>query len=317
MDQPRTRFPVSPDRIEAVRRFNRFHTRLVGALNEHLLESGYSLPQARIIYELASLRGGEKITAADLGQRLGMDAGYLSRLISGLEKDWLVARTPAPANAKKLLLALTGNGEALAKKLNAASAGEVAELLAPLNEAEQEALVGAMTRIKRLLGPAPSGPAIVLRDPEPGDLGWVVHRQGFLYGKEYGWDWTFEGLLGAIVGKYVETHDPSCERCWIAEMDGEVAGSVFVVRADDADTAKLRMLYVEPWARGHGLGRRLVDEAIRFARARGYKKMVLWTNDILTAARRIYEQSGFVLVSEEPHRSYGKDLVGQYWEKDL
>ncbi|MAS06864.1 MAG: MarR family transcriptional regulator [Ahrensia sp.] len=316
MDQPQTRFPVSPARIDAVRRFNRFHTRLVGALDEHLLESGYSLPQARIVYELASLRGGEKITAADLGLRLGMDAGYLSRLIAALEKDWLVARTPAPTNAKKLLLALTSNGEALAEKLNAASAGEVAELLAPLNEAEQMALVGAMARIKGLLGPAPSDPAIVLRDPEPGDLGWVVHRQGFLYGKEYGWDWTFEGLLGAIVGKYVETYDPSCERCWIAEMDGEIAGSVFVVR-EDAETAKLRMLYVEPCARGHGLGRRLVDEAIRFARARGYKKMVLWTNDILTAARRIYEQSGFTLISEEPHRSYGKDLVGQYWEKAL
>lgn len=315
MNKPQDRFPVSQDRIGAMRRFNRFHTRLVGALDEQLLESGYSLPQARLVYELAST-DGEAPTAADLGQRLGMDAGYLSRLIKGLEKDGLLTRTPSPANAKKLLLTLTGDGRALAGRLNEASAGEVADLLSPLNDTEQDALVGAMARIERLLGDAPADATIVLRDPEPGDLGWIVHRQGFLYGKEHGWDWTFEGLLAEIVGKYVETRDPACERCWIAEMDGEIAGSVFVVRADK-NTAKLRMLYVEPWARGHGLGRRLVDEAIRFAKARGYGKMVLWTNDILTAARRIYETAGFTLVSEEPHQSYGKDLVGQYWEREL
>lgn len=310
-------FPVSADRIGAVREFNRFHTRLVGALNEHLLDSGYSLPQARIIYELAKSRRGEPPSAADLGQLLGMDAGYVSRLLKGLEIDGLIARRSSPRHAKRLLLKLTDAGEALALQLAEDSSREVAQMLAPLNDAEQSALTGAMARIERLLGSAPSDAAIVLRDPEPGDLGWVVHRQGFLYGKEYGWDWTFEGLLGQIVGQYVETYVPARERCWIAEMDGEIAGSVFVVRGDEEETAKLRMLYVEPFARGQGLGRRLVEDAIRFARARGYKKMVLWTNDILTAARRIYETTGFTLVNEEPHRSYGKDLVGQYWQKDL
>lgn len=316
MDQVAPVFPVPEERIEAVRAFNRFHTRLVGALNEHLLGSGYPLPQARILHELASLDGGETVSAADLGQRLDMDAGYLSRLLSGLERDGAIARKPAPDNARKLLLSLTAKGRTLYRRLDSASAKQVAGLLAPLANSEQAALVGAMTRIERLLGEATPDITIVLRDPEPGDLGWVVHRQGFLYGKEYGWDWTFEGLLGEIVGQYVATHDPLRERCWIAEIDGEIAGSILVVTGDET-TAKLRMLYVEPWARGHGLGRRLVEEAIRFARARGYGRIVLWTNDILTAARRIYEVTGFRLVGEEPHHSYGKDLVGQVWEKDL
>lgn len=316
MNQDTPAHPVPADRIAAVRRFNRFHTRLVGALNEHLLESGYALPQARVVYELGQAGSKPGIAAAELGRELDMDAGYLSRLLAGLERDGLIARRPAPQNAKRLLLSLTEAGDALFRRLDAASAREVTDLLGPLAESEQKALVGAMTRIRTLLDPTPDDATIVLRDPEPGDLGFVVHRQGFLYGKEYGWDWTFEGLLGGIVAQFVETYDPARERCWIAEMDGAVAGSVFVVRADD-QTAKLRMLYVEPTARGHGLGRRLVEEAIRFARARGYTKMVLWTNDILVAARRIYETTGFTLVSEERHHSYGKDLVGQYWEKPL
>ena len=314
MQRKPPQFPVPSERIDAVRGFNRFHTRLVGALNEHLLDSDYSLPQARVIYELGRARA--PLSATDIGRALGMDAGYLSRLIAGLEKDGILERRPAPQNAKRLLIALTDRGRELFRSLEAASTREVASLLSPLSDREQAELVGAMARIKWLLGNSPSESMIILREPEPGDLGWVVHRQGFLYGKEYGWDWTFEGLLGEIVGKFVETYDPGRERCWIAERDGEIAGSVFVVREDD-DTAKLRMLYVEPSARGHGLGRRLVEEAARFARARGYKKMVLWTNDILVAARRIYEATGFELVSEEPHHSYGKDRVGQYWAREL
>ena len=311
-----TATPVPADRVETVRRFNRFHTRLVGALNEGLLESDFSLPQARILYEIDKAQPGQSVSAAALGRFLSLDPGYLSRLIAGLEKQGLLLRTPAPDNARRLLLSLTPKGQAAAAGLDAASAAEVTGLMEKLSDSEQHQLVGAMQKMLRLLDSGGDAATFVLRDPEPGDLGWVVHRQTVLYHREYGFDWTFEAMIAGIVAEFARTFDPQSERCWIADRDGEVAGSVFVVR-EDAATAKLRMLYVEPSARGLGLGRRLVDECIRFARARGYRRMVLWTNDVLHAARRIYQATGFELVDEEPHRSFGQDLVGQTWSRTL
>ncbi|GKX34446.1 MAG: GNAT family N-acetyltransferase [Rhizobiaceae bacterium MnEN-MB40S] len=307
---------VSAEDVAAVRRFNRFHTKLVGALNDRLLSSDFSLPQMRVLYEIANAPAGGRVTAADLGRDLGLDAGYLSRLVTGLEKQELLSRVPSPDNAKRLDLELTEKGRTTFAKLNAASATEVADLLGKLIPAEQRQLVGAMRRIERLLGADGQERIFILRDPEPGDLGYVIHRQTLLYTTEYGWDWTFEALLGEIVSKFITKFDPAWDRCWIAEIEGEIVGSVFVTRDDD-QTAKLRMLYVEKSARGMGLGRRLVDECIRFAKARGYSRMVLWTNDILLSARRIYEAAGFTLYEEEPHHSFGKDLVGQMWERDL
>lgn len=302
--------------IAAVRRFNRFHTRLVGALNEHLLASDYSLPQVRVLYEIANAEEDRSPSARELGEVLRMDTGYLSRVVSGLEGDGLIARTPSADNAKRLALTLTAEGRRVFAGLNTASAEEVVGLLAPLSEAERGQLVGAMHRIRRLLGDAPAKRAFVLRDPEPGDLGWIAHRQGLLYAREYGWDWTFEALVAEIVGQFAKEFIPGRERCWVAEMESEVVGSVFVVRQDH-ETAKLRLLYVDPAARGLGLGRRLVDECLGFARGAGYRRIVLWTNDVLVSARRIYEATGFSLIEEEPHRSFGQDLVGQVWGRDL
>ena len=307
---------VSADHIAAVRRFNRFHTRLVGALNESMLTSEYTLPQVRILYEVANAPGGQPVSAAKLRRDLALDAGYLSRLIAGLEKKGLLVRTPAPDNAKRLLLTLTDDGKAVFADLNAMSAAEVATLLSDLSEGEQRQLVGAMDRVRRLLGNDDGDRTFLLRDPHPGDLGWVAHRQAVLYAREYGWDWTFEALVSEIIGRFVNDFDAARERCWIAESEGEIVGSVFVVSEDDV-TARLRMLYVEPTARGLGLGRRLVEECIRFARTKGYHRMVLWTNDNLDAARRIYETTGFSLDDEKPHFSFGKQLVGQTWSRDL
>ncbi|WP_293720225.1 bifunctional helix-turn-helix transcriptional regulator/GNAT family N-acetyltransferase [Stappia sp.] len=307
---------VRDGEIAAVRQFNRFHTRLVGALNEHLLASRFSLAQSRILHEVASAPAASPPSARELGEALRMDAGYVSRLLSGLEADGLVQRTPSPENGKRLALSLTEQGREVYATLDAASAAEVAALLDPLQEGERALLTGAMTRIRRVLGDLPDTRTFVLREPRPGDLGFVIHRQATLYAKEYGFDWTFEGLLSEITGKFVKDFDPSGERCWIAEMEGEVVGSVFVVR-QDAQTAKLRMLYVDPAARGRGLGRSLVEECLRFAADCGYKRMVLWTNDNLVAALRIYQATGFELLEQERHHSFGQDLVGQIWGRDL
>jgi DNA-binding MarR family transcriptional regulator/GNAT superfamily N-acetyltransferase len=304
---------VPPERIAAVRRFNRFHTRLVGALNEGLLASPYPLPQVRVLYEVAHDEG---VFATDLARRLNINPGHLSRLLSSLEAAGLVSRAPSADNGKRLALRLTDKGRETFAGLNAASAREVADLLSPLSEPDQRQLVGAMETIERLLGKPSEDTTFVLRDPVPGDMGWIVHRQATLYTHEYGWDWTFEALVSRIVSDFITNFDPDRERCWVAEREGEIVGSVFVVRQDD-DVAKLRMLYVEQSARGLGLGRRLVDECLRFARAKGYKRLVLWTNANLVAARRIYETAGFRLIEEEPHHSFGHDLIGQIWERDL
>lgn len=302
--------------IAAVRRFNRFHTRLVGALDERLLGSEFSLPQMRVLYEIAEARKDAPRSASDLAAALRMDAGYLSRLVAGLEADGLVMRNVSRANARRLALWLSPSGRRAMDRLAAASAAEVAALLAPLSAAERRELVGAMARVRRLLGDGETERAFVLRGPEPGDLGMIVHRQAVLYAREYGWDWTFEALAAGIVADFGKRHPPERERAWVAERGGEIVGSVFVLRQDD-DTAKLRLLYVDSGARGLGLGRRLVDESLRFARAAGYRRMALWTNDVLVSARRIYEAAGFILEDEAPHRSFGKDLIGQTWGRAL
>ena len=299
------------DLAERVRRFNRFHTRLVGALDEHLLESPYSLTGARILYELAHRPA---LTASELGRELDLDAGYLSRIIAGFERDGLLVRKRSASDARASGLQLTRKGRTAAQRLDDASRTQVMAMLARLPEAEQQRLVDAMGRIEALLGERRS--SWLLRDPRPGDMGWIVHRQAVLYAEEYGWNAEYEALVAEIVARYVRELDPARERCWIAEKDDAVVGSVFVVRQDDT-TAKLRLLYVDPCARGLGIGARLVDECLRFARRVGYRRMVLWTNSVLTGARRIYDRAGFCLVEETPHHSFGKDLVGQVLARDL
>lgn len=315
--------PASPEvraeHIDAVRRFNRFHTRLVGALGQRVLASSYSLPQIRVLYEIAHAPAGDPPAAGQLAGQLGLDAGYLSRLLAGLQADGLIQRAPAPGHARRQVLSLTPKGQRVVTKLEAASAEQVRGLLAALSPADQAALVDAMGRVRRLLGDAPDDRVVILRDAVPGDLGWIIHRQAVLYTREYGWDRSFETLVAEIVGQFGRSEPaatPGRQRCWVAEREGEVIGSVFVVPKDET-TAQLRLLYVDPSARGLGLGRRLVDECLRFAREAGYRRMVLWTNDVLVSARRIYQAAGFTLMEEERHHAFGKDLVGQYWGRDL
>jgi DNA-binding MarR family transcriptional regulator/GNAT superfamily N-acetyltransferase len=301
-------------RVDAVRRFTRFYTQHIGVLHRHLLESPFSLTEGRVLYELAH---HETAGAKELAGELGLDAGYLSRILKGFENRGLVERRRSASDGRAADITLTLAGQQAFAQINARSRAEVAAMLEPLSEAEQAALVAALETAQRLLGARlPRRVPYILRPPQPGDFGWIVHRHGALYAQEYGWDETFEALVAKIVADFVESYDPRRERCWIAEKDGEVVGSAFVVRESDA-VAKLRLVYVEPKARGLGIGQRLVAEAIRFARQQGYGKLTLWTNDILVSARRIYEGAGFRLVKEEPHRSFGHDLVGQFWELDL
>lgn len=299
------------DRAESVRRFNRFYTRRIGVLQEHLLDSEFSLTEVRMLYELAHRPA---ITSTDLCRELGLNAGYVSRVIAGFEKKGLIVKARSQTDARVSELQLTEKGRATFAPLNDASRSEVVAMLEQLPESAQQQLVDAMGQIQGLLGELSSN--YLLRDPLPGDLGWIVHRHGVLYAQEYGWNAEFEALVAEIVAKYVREFDPHSDRCWIAEKDCRVVGSVFVVRHDDA-TAKLRLLYVEPSARGLGIGHRLVDECLRFARSAGYRKMMLWTNSVLVDARRIYERAGFQLVEEEAHHSFGKDLIGQTWAVDL
>ncbi|WP_114943682.1 bifunctional helix-turn-helix transcriptional regulator/GNAT family N-acetyltransferase [Microvirga calopogonii] len=302
------------EQIEKVRGFNRFYTRHIGLLNEGLLESAFSLTEARVLYELAH-RG--PVTAADLRRELGLDAGYLSRLLKRFDAKGLLRRSPSKDDGRQSLLSLTEKGFVAFAPLNQASAVQVAAMLAELSVGERERLVQAMSTVERLVGGGPkSDPSYSLRPHRIGDIGWIAHRQGLLYAQEYGWDETFEALVAEIAAAFVKNFDPRWERCWIAERNEEIVGSVFLVRSSD-EVAKLRLLYVEPSARGLGVGRRLVGECIGFAKAKGYKTLTLWTNDVLVAACSIYRAAGFRLVKEEAHRSFGKDLVGQTWELDL
>jgi DNA-binding MarR family transcriptional regulator/N-acetylglutamate synthase-like GNAT family acetyltransferase len=303
------------DRIAAVRHFNRIFTWQLGVLREGLLHSPYSLTEARILFELAH---DDNLTASDLCRELGLDAGYLSRILAALEKQGLIDKVRSQVDGRQRLLHLTPDGKDAFALLDSRSCEEVAEMLSDLSEQEQQRLLKAMQTIENVLGKKGfkfSAPYI-LRSHEPGDMGWITHRHGVLYAEEYGWDGRFEALVAQIVADFVNNYNPRKERCWIAEMDGEIIGSVFVVR-DSETVAKLRLLLVEPKARGLGLGTRLVQECIRFARRSGYQKLMLWTNSVLVAARHIYEKTGFELVAQEEHHSFGCDLVGETWELSL
>ena len=305
---------VSADRIEAVRHFNRWYTQQVGALRGDLLATPYPLPQARVLFELAHRDG---VTAADLAATLGLDRSYLSRLLAGLEKKGLVLRARDKADARRQSLALTAAGRRAFADLDRRSRDEVRAILAPLAPERERRLLGAMAAIEHVLGAGEiTEVSFTLRAHEPGDLGWVVSRHGALYAREYGWDASFEALVAEIAAKFLREFDPARERAWIVERDGERVGCVFVV-GESASVAKLRMLLVEPDARGLGLGRRLVAECLRFARSVGYRELVLWTNDVLHAARRLYVEAGFTLVGEQRHTSFGHPLVGQTWSLDL
>jgi DNA-binding MarR family transcriptional regulator/GNAT superfamily N-acetyltransferase len=302
------------ERIATVRRFNRFYTRKIGVLAERLLNSPFSLAEARVLYELA-LR--EPATATELRQELGLDPGYLSRILAGFARRGLVSRASSETDRRQSHLSLTQTGRAAFAPLDARSRDEIGRLLASLPEPDQGRLVAAMEQVERLLGasPAPKVPYL-LRPPAPGDIGWVISRHGALYAKEYGFDQTFEALVGEIAAKFITEFDPKRERCWIAERDGEPVGSAFLVKGSDR-TAKLRLLLVEPSARGLGIGARLVAECIRFARQSGYQEITLWTQSVLVAARHIYQAAGFRLMRSEPHHSFGQDLVGETWDLAL
>jgi DNA-binding MarR family transcriptional regulator/GNAT superfamily N-acetyltransferase len=297
-----------------VRRFNRFYTRQIGLLGAGYLQSPFSLTQVRVLYELAHR---DRPTAAGLSKDLGLDPGYLSRILQGFRKSGLIARERSRTDGRQSHLSLTEKGQAAFAPLNARSHDDIGVMLGELRTGEQDRLVDAMHTIEGLLGAEREhkGPYL-LRPHQPGDMGWIVHRHGVLYAREYGWDEEFEALVASIVARFIKNLDPKRERCWIAEKDGEIVGSVFVVQRSKT-VAQLRLLLVEPKARGLGIGSRLVDECIRFAREKGYRKLTLWTNDVLHAARRIYERAGFQLVKEEAHHSFGHDLVGQNWELKL
>ena len=305
-----------PDPVAAVRRFNRFYTRQLGLLDEGLLRSPFSLTEVRVLYEIAHRTAP---TASVVGQELGLDAGYLSRILLRLRRAGLVSATPAAADRRQRLLALTPRGRRTFGALDARSSREVAVLLGRLTPAARGQLLRSLGRVERVLaspGGAPASARTVLRAPAPGDLGWVVQRHGELYAAEYDWNEEFETLVAGIVAQFAARHDPRRERAWIAELDGARAGSVFLVRQAD-EVAKLRLLLVEPWARGHGLGHALVRACIDFAREAGYQKLTLWTNSLLDAARRIYQQAGFRQVASERHHSFGHDLVAETWELPL
>jgi DNA-binding MarR family transcriptional regulator/GNAT superfamily N-acetyltransferase len=301
-------------RVAAIRRFNRFYTQQIGVLKEGLLDSPFSLTESRVLYELAHR---ERPTATELVKDLGLDAGYLSRILRGFEKRRLLSRTPSKADGRQSLLALTKQGQRAFAPLQARSRDEIGAMLQKLPADDRGRLTEAMHTIERLLGARPEQKApYLLRPHHSGDMGWVVHRHAVLYAQEYGLDEEFEALVAEIVAKFIRHFDPDKERCWIAEQEGENVGSVFIVKQSPT-VAKLRLLLVEPKARGLGLGARLVDECIQFARRTGYRKITLWTNSVLLSARHIYRAAGFRMIHEERHHSFGQDLIGETWELKL
>ncbi|MFZ0298475.1 MAG: bifunctional helix-turn-helix transcriptional regulator/GNAT family N-acetyltransferase [Candidatus Sulfotelmatobacter sp.] len=306
---------VSSARIAAIRRFNRFYTRHLGLLDEGFLSSSLSLTQMRVLYELANR---EQSTAAELCDALGLDPGYLSRILSSFEKDRLLDKKESPKDTRQILLALTKKGRKVFEPLNARSDEQVRGILSELSPAKQDGLLHSMQTIESVLAPGTSGTtSYVLRHHRPGDMGWVVWRHGLLYFQEYGYDERFEALVAEIVAEFVEKLDPARERCWIAERDGENVGSVFLVKKSET-VAKLRLLLVEPSARGLGIGKQLVSECVRFARRARYKKILLWTQSELAAARGIYQNAGFKLLGAKKHDSWSrKGLVAETWELKL
>jgi DNA-binding MarR family transcriptional regulator/GNAT superfamily N-acetyltransferase len=304
---------VGQDRVAAVRAFNRFYTARIGVLRDGLLRTPHSLTEARVLYEL----GQREVTeVADLRRELDIDAGFLSRLLARLQRNSLVARERSDHDARRQHVRLTDEGRAAFAELDRRSADEIASVLDALSEEEQTRLVASMDAVRDVLTHAPPTAGFVLRSPRPGDLGWIVQRHGALYAQQFGWDESFEALVAQIVAEYARDHDPRREAAWIAEVDGEPAGCVLCVRREE-DVAQLRLLLVDPRARGRGIGGRLIEECLRFAQRAGYTRITLWTNDVLHEARRLYERSGFELVESAPHHSFGHDLVEQTWARPL
>jgi len=303
--------------IEALRSFNRFYTRRIGALDEGLLNTRYTLAQARVLFELAKRKGA---SAGELAGALGLDPGYLSRIVQGFRSAGLVSRKKSAEDGRRATLSLTARGRRQFKMLDQRSRNEASALLATLPAASRTRLVASLADAQSMLSGEERRPAgrVVIRPYRLGDIGWAIERHARVYAAEYGWNAEFEALVAKLFARFASEHDPASERCWIAELDGERAGCVFVVRnEEDRSMAQLRCLLVDPTARGFGIGRKLVARCIAFARSAGYPKMMLWTNDVLVSARRIYEAAGFRLAKEEPHRSFGHDLVGQFWVLDL
>jgi DNA-binding MarR family transcriptional regulator/GNAT superfamily N-acetyltransferase len=304
----------SDGEIAAVRAFNRFYTRKLGVLDQHLANSPFSLSEARVLYELAHR---DELAAKDIGTELGLDAGYLSRIVQSFDEKGLISRKPLASDRRQVRLSLTAKGRQAFAKLAQNSQNEVAAMLAALSTSDVRRLTQAMATIERLLEPKTSERApFLLRSHRIGDMGWVISRQSIAYAAEYGWDITYEALVAEICAQFIKNYDVSREHCWIAEMDGEPVGSVFLVKASD-ELAKLRLLLVEKKARGLGVGRALVEQCIRSAREKGYRKMTLWTQSVLVAARGIYQSAGFRCVKEEKHHSFGVDLIGETWEMEL
>jgi len=302
--------------VSAFRRFNRFYTRQLGLLNEGLLESGHSLSEARVLFELATR---SQPGASDIASALGLDPGYLSRILRKFEEAGLLTRSPSPSDARHAVLHLTRKGKSTFADLDRRSAAQARAILETLTPATRSSLIASMQTVETALDRrAASDSPIVLRPHRPGDMGWVVQRQSILYAQEFGWSGEYESLAARIVADFIDRFDPARERCWIAERGGEPLGCIFLVRHPERnDVSRLRLLHVESAARGIGVGKALVNECVQFARSAGYKTVTLWTQSILHAAHRIYQRAGFRLIGEEPHHSFGKDLIGQTWELDL
>ncbi|MGK4596506.1 MULTISPECIES: helix-turn-helix domain-containing GNAT family N-acetyltransferase [unclassified Amycolatopsis] len=304
----------SADRVATVRAFNRLYTGVIGVLDEGPADAEYSLSEARVIFELAQQ---DQTQVTDLRKRLDLDAGYASRLLARLEGRGLLTRERSDEDARRQIVRLTENGRKAFAVLDERSVGRIGSLLGRFGDDEQQRLLGAMDTITSLVGERAADPTLVLRPPRPGDFGWVVHRHGALYSREYGWDERFEALVARVVAEYVDRRGDPRQAGWIAELDGERVGSIFCMPAEDGVTAKLRMLLLEPAARGRGVGKRLVSECVEFARASGYPAMELWTVSLLEAARAIYQKAGFQLVSEETITGFGYELTGQTWRLEL
>jgi DNA-binding MarR family transcriptional regulator/N-acetylglutamate synthase-like GNAT family acetyltransferase len=305
--------------VAAVRRFNRFYTRQIGVLRKTYLDSPYSLGEMRVLYELAQ---NDRLTASDIARALDLDAGYLSRLLRNFEKRGLISRKTSKKDARQSHLALTARGRKLFAPMEERSQRDAGAMLDKLKPAQQSRIVAAMTSIETLLTNGQTAkfdakPSYTLRDPQAGDFGWIISRHAELYLQEYGWGEPFEGLCAQIVADFVNNFDAERERCWIAESNGENVGCVMLVKDDQPRVARIRLLLVDPKGRGLGLGAKLIDECVRFARAAGYAKITLWTHSVLTAARHVYEKAGFTLTSSEPRHTWGKDVVAEFWDLDL
>ena len=304
-------------RIAAVRRFNRYYTRQIGVLRKTFLNSPYSLGEARVLYEIASRASP---TASDIARSLDLDPGYLSRVLRNFERRGLIRKRTSPNDGRQSHLALTPRGKKSFMPLDARSQSDTTAMLGKLSPADQARLIAAMATIETLLEEQSQEPAplrrYILRQPRPGDFGWIVKRNAELYAQEYRWREPFEGLCAQIVANFVNKYDANRERCWIAEIDGENVGTVMLVN-DGAEVARVRLLLVEPEARGLGIGARLIDEAVRFARRAGYRKITLWTHSVLAAARHIYQKAGFKLMRSEEHQSWGQPVVSEHWDLEL